>query len=178
MTFKNTIRYVYLKILRTNDAPHRIALGFALGVFSGIFPGVGPVFALVLAFLFRANKATAVLGAVSVNTWVTVIILVPAIKTGALVFGLKWENLKDSYYQLKNDFGWRDLLRDGGRDVLLPILTGFLLCAALIAVLAYVISYVVVKNYRRLKQERAFLFGHTRRPGPAPKGGGRSARLE
>lgn len=157
MTFKDTVRYIYLKILRINDAPHRIALGFALGVFCGIVPGIGPVFALALAFVFRANKATAVLGAVSVNTWVTFIILAPAIKAGALIFGVRWQDLKESYYQLKSDFEWRDLFREGGREVLLPILTGFLLCAVITALCAYVISYVAVKNYRRLKAHRAEL---------------------
>jgi len=154
MTFKNTVRYVYLKILRINDAPHRIALGFAVGVFSGIFPGVGPVFALILAFALRANKATAVLGAVTMNTWVSFIILVPAIKIGALLFGVRWQDLKDSYYQLKADFEWKDLFREGGRDVLLPILAGFLLCALLVSACAYLISYAAVKNYRRLKAQR------------------------
>lgn len=159
MTFKDTVRYFYLKILRINDTPHRIALGFAIGVFTGIFPGVGPVFALILAFVLRANKATAVLGAVSVNTWVTFLILVPAIKAGALLFGVRWQDLKDSYYQLKTDFEWKDLLREGGREVLIPILTGFLLCAVIAALCAYVVSYTAVKNYRRLKERRAKLFG-------------------
>jgi uncharacterized protein len=57
-------RYIYLKLIHTNGTPHGIALGFAVGAFIAIFPsfGLGIFLVLLLAWLFKMNKASAVLG--------------------------------------------------------------------------------------------------------------------
>lgn len=58
----------YLKILRIKTSAHSIALGMAFGVFIGFMPVIPfqTVTVLALAFLFRANKITAVLA-----TWIS-----------------------------------------------------------------------------------------------------------
>jgi uncharacterized protein (DUF2062 family) len=80
---KRLAKVVYLKLFRINDSPLKIALGFGLGVFIGVMPGVGPVIALLLAFLFRVNRASALLGSILFNTWVGLIALLLAIKIGS-----------------------------------------------------------------------------------------------
>ena len=59
---KRILRFVYLRIVRANDSPPRVAAGVAIGVFLGIFPtfGLGLVLAYILAVIFRINKAAAV----------------------------------------------------------------------------------------------------------------------
>ncbi|HEY4706857.1 MAG TPA: DUF2062 domain-containing protein [Thermodesulfobacteriota bacterium] len=62
-------RLVYLKILRIDDPPERIARGAAIGVAMGVLPtfGLGTILSLAGAFILKANKAAAVLGSFVVN---------------------------------------------------------------------------------------------------------------
>jgi len=64
---------MYLRIVRANDSPPRVAAGVAVGVFLGIFPtfGLGLVLAYVLAVVFRINKAAAVAGSLIMNPLTT-----------------------------------------------------------------------------------------------------------
>ena len=57
-------RYVYLKLVRKNDAPERVGRGAGLGIFIGIFPTLwfGPALAIAAAGLLQANRAAALLG--------------------------------------------------------------------------------------------------------------------
>jgi len=56
--FDRQIRFVRLRILRTSDSPHKIALGVALGIFVAWMPPLGYhiLLALALTFLLQANK--------------------------------------------------------------------------------------------------------------------------
>lgn len=66
---KRRLRLSYLKILRIDDPPERIARGAAIGVFMGVVPtfGVGGLLALAFAFLLKANKAAAVVASMIMN---------------------------------------------------------------------------------------------------------------
>ncbi|MDI6606430.1 MAG: DUF2062 domain-containing protein, partial [Candidatus Omnitrophota bacterium] len=79
---RRLFRLFYLKVFRINDSPRKVALGMGLGVFSGILPGTGPIAAVCLAFIFRANRAAALLGSLITNTWLSFFIFLVAIKTG------------------------------------------------------------------------------------------------
>jgi hypothetical protein len=46
-------KFLYLKTVRINDLPHKIAMGFALGSFLGVLPFTGVVAALILAVIFK-----------------------------------------------------------------------------------------------------------------------------
>ena len=63
------LQFLFDKLFKINDTPQKIALGFGLGVFAGIFPGTGPVAAILLAYVFRANRASALFGSLFTNTW-------------------------------------------------------------------------------------------------------------
>ena len=67
--FKRLLRFMYLRIVRANDSPPRVAAGVAVGVFLGIFPtfGLGLVLAYFFAIIFRINKAAAVAGSLIMN---------------------------------------------------------------------------------------------------------------
>ena len=54
------IKKYYFKLIRANDTPHAIALGFAFGMFFGTAIPLGQaVLAVLFAFIFRANKIVA-----------------------------------------------------------------------------------------------------------------------
>src|SRR3989338_11447506 len=95
-SFKRLLKFLYLKLFKINDTPQKIALGLGLGVFAGIFPGTGPAASLFLAFIFRANRASALIGSMLTNTWLSVVTLLLAIKLGALMFGIQWEEIQNN----------------------------------------------------------------------------------
>ena len=67
--FKRRVRLLYLRIMRLDDPPERIARGAAIGVLMGVLPtfGLGGILALALAFVLKANKAAAVIASAIVN---------------------------------------------------------------------------------------------------------------
>jgi uncharacterized protein (DUF2062 family) len=86
-------RLLYIKLFKINDSPQRIALGLGLGVFLGIIPGTGPLAALFLALLFRVNRASALLGSLLTNTWLSIVTFLLAIKVGSFIMRLNWQSV-------------------------------------------------------------------------------------
>ncbi|MFH1615283.1 MAG: DUF2062 domain-containing protein [Planctomycetota bacterium] len=62
-TSRPLIRFIKFRILHINDTPHRLAMGVALGFFVAYLPFYGThiLIVLPLAYLFRANRFTALL---------------------------------------------------------------------------------------------------------------------
>lgn len=157
-TFKNQIvrlgKYLYLKIFRINDSPLRIALGFGLGAFLGVMPGVGPVAALVLSFLLRVNRASALLGSIIFNTWVSVVALLLAVKTGSAVMGLDHRDVYAAASGIVRDFQWGRLFELSVHDILAPVAIGFLIVSLCIAAVAAVAAYFIVLHIRSRRRSR------------------------
>lgn len=82
--FKRRVRLLYLRILRLDDPPERIARGAAIGVLMGVLPtfGLGGILALALAFVLKANKAAAVIASAIVNP-----LTAPFFWTASIVIG-------------------------------------------------------------------------------------------
>jgi uncharacterized protein (DUF2062 family) len=127
-------KMVYLKLIRLNDSPQRISLGFGLGVFLGILPGTGPIAALVLAALFRVNRAAAFLGSLLTNTWLSIATIILSIKLGSVIMGKNWEDIYAQWQLFLRQFQWRNLLEASFLQIAAPVAVGYLLigfvCAA------------------------------------------------
>jgi len=143
--FKKFISVIVNKLFKINDSPQRIALGVGLGVFSGLIPGTGPVAALFLAFIFRANRAAALLGSLLTNTWLSLATFILAIKTGSLVLGLHWQEVNQKMQGLTHDFGWAKFFKLSFLDVLLPVVTGYLIIGLLLAAASYLLTLVIIR---------------------------------
>jgi uncharacterized protein (DUF2062 family) len=148
---KRLAKVVYLKLFRINDSPLKIAIGFGLGVFIGVMPGVGPVIALLLAFLFRVNRASALLGSILFNTWVGLISLLLSIKIGSAVMGLSYNDVYGGWNGLINNFKWDKLFEVSVYDVLIPIGIGYLIIAFTFAVVASAIVYMIARQIKTKK---------------------------
>lgn len=144
-------KLVYLKLFRINDSPLKIALGFGLGAFVGVMPGVGPVVALLLAVLFRVNRASALLGSVLFNTWVSFIALLLAVKVGAGVMGRNYNDVYAAWTEIFKSFKWEKLFAVSVDDVLVPIGVGYLVISLIFAAVATTIVYVLVAWIRNRK---------------------------
>jgi uncharacterized protein len=147
------LKVVYLKMFRINDTPQRVALGLGLGVFTGILPGTGPLAAILLAAVFRVNKAAAFLGSLITNTWLSLITIVLSIKIGAGIMGLEWHEVFNTWQQLVKNFHWNQLQELTILKLMLPVLTGYLILSFAIAVVVYSGAFLTLNFLKRRRHE-------------------------
>lgn len=144
---------IYLKMVRINDTPQKVALGLGLGVFAGIMPFAGPILAVFLAALFRVNKVSAFLGALLTNTWITFIIFLLSIKVGSLMFGVDGNALHARWMALLKDFHFANFFKASFVEVALPVIAGYLAMAFFAAAVAYVMAITVIKIVGKPKEK-------------------------
>lgn len=146
--FKRLLEFLYLKLFKINDTPQKIALGLGLGVFAGIFPGTGPAASLFLAFIFRVNRASALIGSLLTNTWLSVVTFLLAIKLGAVIFGIQWQDIQNNGSSLIKHFNWINLFKLSTLKVFLPVMVGFIVVSFCFGLLVYLISLAVIIKVR------------------------------
>jgi len=142
-------KFLYLKLIRINGSPQKIALGFGLGVFTGILPGTGPFAALFLALILRANRAAALLASIVTNTWLSLVTFVLAIKSGAVIFNISWRDLQLEWEVLLNGFKWSTLFNISIIKIVLPVLAGYLIISLGLGILTYIIALIILKTRRK-----------------------------
>lgn len=145
---------VYLKLFRINDTPQRIALGLGLGVFCGVLPGSGPIAALTLAFLLRVNRASALLGSVLTNTWISIPVFLLSLRAGAAITGVHYQDLHRDWALLIKDFRWAVLLNAGVYKILLPMVIGYAIISLAIGIIAYIATLIIVEYVKSKKIRR------------------------
>lgn len=148
---KRFFRFLYLKLVRINDTPQRVALGLGLGVFLGLLPGTGPLASLALAFVFRLNRIAALLGSLMTNTWLSVVTFLLSVKVGAAIMGLNWQSVNQGVSGLFKSFHWADLLKISVLKLLLPVFIGYCVVGFFLALIVYLTVLAILK--KRLKKK-------------------------
>lgn len=146
---------VYLKLFRIDDTPQRIALGLGLGVFCGVLPGTGPIAALAIALLLKVNKASALLGSILTNTWLSIPVFLLSLKAGAAITGVHYQDLQKDWTLLIKDFHWAALFDAGIYNILLPILLGYAVISLTIGIITYAVTLIAVEYIKRKNAEGA-----------------------
>ncbi|MCK9614573.1 MAG: DUF2062 domain-containing protein [Candidatus Omnitrophica bacterium] len=146
---KRLITVLYIKLVRTNDTPQKIALGLGLGVFSGILPGTGPIAAVFLASLARANRATALLGSLVTNTWLSFVTFLISIKIGSIIIGVNWQEIKEKWSLFVKDFTFVGLFKMSVLKMILPIMLGYLVVAICCGLLSYIAAILILSLRKR-----------------------------
>jgi len=141
--------WLYEKLVKIDDTPQKIALGFGLGVFAGNFPGTGPLASLFCAFLFRANRAAALLGSFITNTWLTILTFILSVKAGSAILGLKWQDVEQDWNTFIKTFDWSILFKVSVLKVILPIFIGYVIISFFAGLLVYLIVLIVITRTRR-----------------------------
>lgn len=145
---KRKARLTYLKLLRIDDPPERIARGVAIGVAVGVLPsfGLGFIFALAAAFVLRANKAASLLGTFIMNP-----VTSPFFWTASLVVGsaLTGDDFATIYKQI-NENGW---VTGAGRATF-DFLVGNLAVTAVTTLASYYVAKAWIIRHRRRKEEK------------------------
>jgi uncharacterized protein (DUF2062 family) len=147
------LKSLYLRIFRINDSPQRVAIGFGLGAFLGILPGTGPIAALIMAALFRVNKAAALLGSLLTNTWLSLLTIALSIKIGASIMDLESREVYNTWHAVLKDFHWKQVLETRIFNLILPVLTGYLIVALCLGVIAYFGALVFLTIQRRRNEK-------------------------
>lgn len=139
------LKKLYIELFKINDTPQRIAAGLGVGVFLGILPGTGPLAALFLAWLLRLNRASALLGSLFTNTWLSIVTLLLSVKVGAAIMGLNWKEVREAWMLFLKDFHWLDLLRLSALNIILPVVVGYLTVAFCLGLAVYLITWIILK---------------------------------
>ncbi|MBU0547836.1 MAG: DUF2062 domain-containing protein [Candidatus Omnitrophica bacterium] len=150
--FKKIINFIFAKLFKINDSVQKIALGVGLGVFSGLIPGTGPVAALFLAFVFRANRAAALLGSILTNSWLSIVTFILAIKVGSTVLGRHWQEAYHKAQDLIRDFHWTSFSKLSFLDLLLPVIIGYLIVGLFLGLVSYLVVLLIIgRNFSKNK---------------------------
>lgn len=142
------------KLFLIDDSPQKISLGFGLGVFLGILPGTGPIAALFLASIFRLNKAASLIGSLLVNTWLSIVTFLLAIKTGSVIMGLDWHKIYTDTLLIFKNFHYSNLFKLKILKLIFPVLIGYFIISLIIGILAYLAALILLK-YLQKKHARA-----------------------
>jgi uncharacterized protein (DUF2062 family) len=135
-------RYIYLRLVRQNDEPDKVAKGVGLGVFLGIFPtfGVGAILAVLIATWVRWNRASAALGTLIMNPFFNPFFVSLSVVAGNLLVPSRFEITVESFRGGK--------LWSGFFHAVPVYLLGNILVSTIFAVLAYALTLGVIKAYR------------------------------
>ena len=144
--FKKVTNFLFAGLFKINDSAQKIALGVGLGVFSGLMPVTGPAAALFLAFVFRANKASALLGSLLTNTWLSLITFVLAIKVGSAILRMRWQDVYQKAQGLIHGFSWIRFFKLSFLDILLPIIIGYIIIGLFLGAAGYLATLLIIRR--------------------------------
>ena len=137
---------MYLKIVRMNDSPPRVALGVAIGVFLGIFPtfGLGIVLAFAVAWVLGANRVASLVGSLIMNPLTTPFFWTISALFGAWITGLH----KDI---IMNDLKTGMIFKALGPSVY-AYMIGNLIISIVFAVASYYFTLLILKTHKKNKK--------------------------
>lgn len=155
------LKLQYVKLVRINDTPAKVALGMGVGVFLGIFPtfGLGAVLAFLLAWIFRFNKASAVVGSAIMNPFTTPFFWSLSCVLGALLTGGNWRVVLSEVKLASQTLTWSNIWYAEtwavvgkllGKGLYIYML-GNIILAAGIAILFYFLTFRALTLYNKRK---------------------------
>jgi uncharacterized protein (DUF2062 family) len=165
MTLRRFLRYHWLKFLRLQEDPRKLAGGMALGIFVGVTPTIPfhTVLALSLAALFRVSPVTAFIGIQFGNPLTMAPIYVAAYKLGQFLLYRGQPLVFPETFTVK---AWLAVLWQGG----LALQVGGVIIAVPPAIAAYFLTLWIVQRYRRRKAEKALSVLPLSQNPPEPSG--------
>lgn len=152
---KRAVRLKYLQLLRLNDNPHSIALGFAIGIASGALPvmGLQTIVALPVVLLVRCNVLAMAIGV----WWTNPVTFIPIYYSEYLigtVLGafprISFETFSAQISAIKDFEGLQNL----GTAILIPMTLGALVYAVFLGPLSYVLMKKVLEARRAKRRAK------------------------
>ncbi len=153
MGFKRSLIYIKHKILRLSDSPHKIALGLAIGFGVSFTPILGTHFlqAGFLAFLFRGNILSAIIGTFVGNPWTFPFFWWAGFSSGKAMYGLLGISGAAEFPQGMDPGHLMDLLWSEPLSLFLPwLLGGYTLCLLSVP-MGYLVYFYIVRAAKRAR---------------------------
>jgi uncharacterized protein (DUF2062 family) len=146
--YKRQARLTYLRILRIDDPPERIARGAAIGVAMGVLPtfGLGIILSIAFAFVLRANKAASVLGSFIMNPVTSPFFWTASLVTGSLITGNDYSTL---YAKIRENGFFT-----GAGEASIVFMAGNLVITAATTFASYYIVRNAIVRHRKKKEEK------------------------
>jgi len=138
------LRALYVKLVNIYGSPQKVSFGFGLGVFCGIIPGIGPLTALFLASLLRANRASALLGALATNTWLSFVTFVLSIKVGSVILRVNWQDVYSQWLAFLRGFRLERLFTLAAIKIMLPLAIGYILVSLVLGAAVYLLGLAIL----------------------------------
>ena len=165
MDIRRVLRYHWLKFLRLQEDPRKLAGGMAIGVFIGITPTIPfhTVAVLALAAFLRVSPVTAFIG-IQIGNPVTIgPIYIASYKLGQFLLYRGRPLVFPENYCFKE---WIDVLWQGG----LALQAGGVILAIPPAIAAYFLTLWIVQRYQRRKAKKALSVFQLSQNPPEPSG--------
>jgi uncharacterized protein (DUF2062 family) len=165
MALRRVLRYHWLKFLRLQEDPRKLAWGMALGVFIGITPTIPfhMVAALSLAALLGISPVTAFIGIQIGNPLTMVPIYIAAYKVGQFLLYSGKPLVFPETFSFK---AWICVLWQGG----VALQVGGVILAIPPAIVAYFLTLWIVQRYQRRKMAKALRVLRLSQNPPQPSG--------
>ena len=125
-----------------------------LGVSLGILPGTGPLAALCLALLLKVNRTSALLGSLLTNTWLSWLLLIPALKIGAYILGIEWQKVYQKILESMQNFRLINMFKLSLLEIIFPLLIGYALIALFLGIAAYLTAMFLLLKRKEIKSPR------------------------
>ena len=156
MKLRSKIKEIGKKILNANATPHEIAMGCGMGLFTAMVPIV-PVQTLLLLLLFvvirKTNKPAAYAISWVMNQFTILPIYAFEFWLGSLFLGRSKAFSMDMVTGLVHDPSLGKIVHAGG-EVLLPLVTGGLVSAAVLGTAGYFSVYFLLKRRQRRRAQK------------------------
>jgi len=143
-------------LLHVNDTPERTAAAYALGVFLGFSPflGLHTIVAIALAFIFRLNRVSVLLGVYSNLPWIIAPYYAFTTVAGAAILRVTpppdlRDRLGDMFQlSIRSSEFWHEVMHLL-RPLLWPYALGSLAGASILSAVAYRVALAFVIRRRR-----------------------------
>jgi len=147
--FKRKARLTYLRILRIDDPPERIARGAAIGVAMGVLPtfGLGIILSLAAAFILKANKAASVLGSFIMNPVTSPFFWTASLVTGSLLTG-------NDYTTIMGKVKENGFLTGAGEASVVFLAGNIVVTAGTTAASYYLVKNAIIRHRRKKEEKR------------------------
>jgi uncharacterized protein (DUF2062 family) len=158
------IREGVTHVLHLDEDPSRLAAGMAVGVFIGVTPFffLHTLLALLVAFVFRLNKAATVTGAWINLPWFAPFVYAFCLELGKAIlsgdFSIVWRVGELPGYAaalvqtnpVKHAGSFIELLWQAMFDASIPLFVGTTVVGTVLGVITYVVTLEAVREIRRL----------------------------
>ena len=165
MKLQRVLRYHWIKFLRLQEDPRKLAWGMALGVFVGVTPTIPfhLVAARFLAALLGVSPVTAFIGIQVGNPLTVVPIYITAYKVGQF---LLYRGKPLVFPETFNYKAWIAVLWQGG----VALQVGGVILAIPPAIVAYFLTLWIVQRHHRRRMEKALRVLRLSENPPQPSG--------